>query len=56
MDIKAGTWNVRTGPGTEFPSAGIVRGGERYEKVDLENWVPIIYNGEVRFIGPSAIK
>ena len=56
VDIKAGTWNVRTGPGTEFPAAGIVRGGERYEKVDLENWVPIIYNGEVRFIGPSAIK
>lgn len=56
VDIKAGTWNVRTGPGTEFPAAGIVRGGERYEKVDLENWIPIIYNGEVRYIGPKAVK
>lgn len=56
VTIKDGTWNVRTGPGTEFPAAGIVRGGERYEKVDLDNWIPIIYNGEVRFIGPSAVK
>lgn len=56
VTIAAGTWNVRTGPGTEFASAGIVRGGERYEKIDLDNWIPIIHNGEVRFIGPSTIK
>lgn len=56
VTIAPGTWNVRTGPGTEFASAGIVRGNERYEKVDLEKWIPIIYNGEVRFIGPSAVK
>jgi hypothetical protein len=56
VTIASGSWNVRTGPGTEFASAGIVRGGERYEKVDLDGWVPIMYNGEVRFIGPSAVK
>lgn len=56
VTIKSGTWNVRTGPGTEFPSAGIVRGGEQYEKVELDGWIPIIYNGEVRYIGPSAVN
>lgn len=56
VTIKDGSWNVRTGPGTEFASAGFVTGGTVLEKVDLENWIPVIYNGEVRFIGPSAVK
>lgn len=56
VTIAPGTWNVRTGPGTEFASAGVVHSGEQYEKIDLDNWIPIIYNGEVRFIGPSAVK
>lgn len=56
VTIAPGTWNVRTGPGTEFASAGIVRGNEQYEKAELNGWTPIIYNGEVRFIGASAVK
>lgn len=56
VTIANGKWNVRTGPSTEFPSAGIVRGGDKLEKIDLEGWIPVIYNGEVRFIGPGAVK
>lgn len=56
VTIQEGKWNVRTGPGTEFASAGVVKGGEVYEKIDLNNWTPILYNGEVRFIGPKAVK
>ena len=56
VTINGGSWNVRTGPGTEFASAGIVRGGEQYERVDLDGWIPIIFNGEVCFIGPKAVK
>lgn len=56
VTVKSGKWNVRTGPGTEFASAGVVKGGEQYERVELDGWIPIIYNGEVRFIGPSAVK
>lgn len=56
VTIKAGTWNVRKGPGTEFAAAGVVRGGEQYEKVDLDNWIPIIFNGEVCYISPKAVK
>lgn len=56
ITIASGTWNVRTGPGTEFASAGIVRGGDKLEKVDLEGWIPVLFNGEVCFIGPSAVQ
>ena len=54
VTIASGSWNVRTGPGTEFASAGVVHGGDRLEKIDLEGWIPVLYNGEVRFIGPKA--
>lgn len=54
--IANGKWNVRTGPGTEYPSAGIVRGGDVLEKVDLNGWTPVKFNGEVVFVGPSAVK
>lgn len=56
IEIASGRWNVRTGPGTEFASAGIVRGGDKLEKVETEGWIPIVYNGEVRWIGPKAVK
>lgn len=56
ITIAAGSWNVRTGPSTEFASAGVVHGGDRLEKIDLEGWTPVLYNGEVRFIGPKAVK
>lgn len=54
VTIASGSWNVRTGPGTEFASAGVIHGGDRLEKIDLEGWIPVLYNGEVRFIGPKA--
>lgn len=54
ITIANGKWNVRTGPGSEFKSAGIVRGGDKLEKIDLEGWIPVLFNGEVRFIGPKA--
>ena len=56
IEIAKGTWNVRKGPGTEFASAGTARGGQVYKKIDLDGWTPILYNGEVCFIGPKALK
>jgi hypothetical protein len=32
------------------------RGGDVIEKINLDGWIPVLYNGEVRFIGPSAVK
>ena len=56
VTIASGSWNVRTGPGSEFASAGIVRSGDKLEKIDLEGWTLVLFNGEVRFIGPKAVK
>ena len=56
VTVASGTWNVRTGPGTEYESVGTVRGGERYPKVEPGEWEPIEYDGAVRWIGPNAIQ
>ncbi len=51
-----GTWNVRSGPGTEFAVAGRVKGGDKLEGVDTDGWIPIMFGGEVRWISPKAVK
>lgn len=56
ITVAGGSWNVRTGPGAKFSSAGIVRTGMVLEKVDIGDWLPVIYNGEVRYISPKAVK
>lgn len=56
VNIAPGSWNVRTGPGVEFPTAGVARGGQTLEKVELNGWIPVLFNGEVRFISPNAAK
>lgn len=55
VTVASGTWNVRTGPGTVYPAVGIVRTGETLERVELEGWIPVKYNGDVVFIAPSAV-
>ena len=56
VTITEGTWHIRTGPGTEFASAGVVHGGEVLEKISIDNWIPVMFNGEVRFISPNSAK
>lgn len=56
VTITPGTYNLRTGPSTSFPSAGVVSGGTVLEIVNLDGWTPVLYNGEVRFIGPKAVE
>jgi len=54
--IAGGNWNVRTGPGAAYPSAGVVHGGDVLQRVDPGEWIPVLYNGEVRFISPKAVR
>lgn len=54
--VASGTWNVRTGPSTKYASVGRVKGGTKIEGVDTDGWIPVLYNGQVRWIGPSAVK
>lgn len=56
ITIAPGSWNVRSGPGTGYPAVGVVHGGDVLKKADAGGWIPVIYNGEVRWIGPSAVK
>lgn len=50
IQITGGTVNIRSGPGTEYPSVGIARKGEEYETVDVGDWIPIRVDGEIRWI------
>lgn len=54
--VSNGSWNVRTGPGLSYESVGTVRKGSVLQKVDIVDWVPVIYNGEVMYISPRAVK
>ena len=56
VEIAAGSWNIRSGPSTEFPSVGIARGGEKYEKAETDNWVPLKIESGVGWISPKAVK
>lgn len=54
--LAEGKWHVRSGPGLEYADVGVARGGEALEKIEIGDWVPVLYHGEVRFIGPQAVK
>lgn len=56
VNIADGKWNVRTGPGSDYKSMGTVKGGTTLEKVDLNGWTPVIFDGKLGFIGPAAVK
>lgn len=56
LTVRDGSWRIRTGPGTAYPTAGFVDGGERLTKIDLGKWVPVLFGGEVRFISKEALE
>ena len=56
LTVKKGDWNVRTGPGTAYPSAGIVREGEKLTQVGHEGWIPVVYKGEVMWISAGGVE
>ena len=41
ITVKPGSWNLRTGPGKEYASAGTVKSGTILEEVDPDNWIPV---------------
>lgn len=55
--IKAGTWNVRSGPGTGYASIGICKGGDSFPpsgELD-DGWVGIIYGSGKAWVSKKAI-
>lgn len=56
LTVAAGTWNVRSGPGTGWPSVAVVKGGDRLQSVDDNDWIPVLIGGQVRWVSPKAIQ
>lgn len=56
VTVRAGTWNVRTGPGVGYPIAGIARGGDVLAAANPDSWIPVLYNSEIRWISGKAVE
>lgn len=61
VEILEGTWNMRTGPGTQYNAIGAVKGGARYNVLGRDNgtgWVCITVPsaGKCGWISPKAYK
>ena len=56
LTVKGGTWNIRTGPGTGYPTAEVVKGGDKLTPIDIGSWQPILKNGQILYISKNAIK
>ena len=53
--VAAGSWNLRRGPGTQYGVVKTVHGGDKLVKVDPDGWIPVLVDGEVRWISPKGI-
>ncbi|MBP3311043.1 MAG: peptidoglycan-binding protein [Butyricicoccus sp.] len=56
LAVKDGTWNIRTGPGTEYPIVKTTHTGDKLVEINPDGWVPVKVNGEVCWISPKALK
>ena len=54
--IEGGQAYIRTGPGTQYPAAGVAKPGERYVGVQIDGWEPVDINGALRFISAKYAK
>ena len=53
LALKPGAWNLRSGPGTAYPSLGTVR--DMVTEVDTGGWVFVRAGDMVGWIGPGAV-
>ena len=56
LKVKAGTWRIRSGPGTEYDTVDYARTGDTLESVNAEGWVPVLYKGKVCWISRNALQ
>ena len=54
--VASGTWNLRRGPGTQYGVVKTVHGGDRLEKVEPKDWIPVNVGGDVLWVSPKAIQ
>ena len=56
LTIAEGAWRLRLGPGTQYTAVDIARGGDRLEKVDPKDWIPVDVGGTVLWVSPKAVQ
>lgn len=56
LTVAKGRWNLRTGPGTAYPVAAVVQGGDKLSELTAENWLPVLYKGNVVWISKKALE
>lgn len=55
--VKKGSYHIRTGPGRQYASAGIVKGGEQLEMIGDEDWVAVAAaDGRAVWISKAALE
>lgn len=55
VTVAPGSWRVRTGPGTGYPTAAIVHGGDKLTEIGTDGWTCVLHGGEVRWISDKAL-
>ena len=48
--ITGGTVNIRSGPGTKYPSLDIAKKGAKYPAVDMDGWIPVDIGSMVAWV------
>ena len=55
VTIIGSTVNLRTGPGTDYSVAGVVRKGDAFEALGTTEWMPILVDGKVLWISKKYV-
>jgi uncharacterized protein YgiM (DUF1202 family) len=51
--LRAGTWNVRTGPSVQYGVIGVAQGNSGWDTTPVAGgWRKINFNGKVGYISP----
>ena len=56
LTVASGSWNVRSGPGTEYDVIGTVHGGDTVTLAESSGWKFVQANGVMGFISQKGIK
>ena len=55
LTVAPGSWNVRSGPGTGWPVVKTVHGGDKLQPVNDNDWIPVLIDGQIRWISPKGV-
>lgn len=56
LAVRDGTWNIRTGPGTEYAIVKTTHSGDMLEEINTEGWRAVKVDGNTRWISEKALK